>query len=231
MGNSGENVGNFYVLSIANSTMEADTVAVQAGILGGVSGGAIATVDAPIEASIATGAEIVTTGNVNVEVRATADADATAWSVNTGAAALGVSVATATISPSIMSFIAGGVSIGAGATWCRTRSLRRQQPSHRRQRCDADARTGSGGLVAAQGAIAIAESSPVVDTFIGAGSIIEAGGNASLASLTGNESDATAAGIAGGAVGIGATSADAFVHGSTTTHLDAAEVRATGDVR
>ena len=93
---AGESVNNFTVLAGGDTSVSANATAVSGGAVSVSAAVATADVSAPIEASIATGATLITTGNVNVDISATGDADARAFGLNVGAAALGASVATAT---------------------------------------------------------------------------------------------------------------------------------------
>ena len=225
--NAGESVHNFNLLAGGNTIVRADATSVSAGAISVSAAVGIADVTAPIQASIATGANIITTGDVNVDISASGDATADAFGVNVGAAALGASVATASVTPSLLAFVASGVNINAGGNVGLRNSF---NESRRSKGARATATAGAGGVIAGSGAVADATAAPESETYIASGSTITAGNNVSLVSIADDAVAATAAGYDFGAAGIGVTAADAFVQGHTRTHVDASTVHAVGDL-
>lgn len=225
---SGESVNNFTLLAGGSTDVHADATSVAAGAISVSASVAIAEATAPFEASIATGADIVTTGDVNVDVVAGGSAIANAFGFDVGAGALGASVATATLAPSLLSTIATGVNVNAGGSVGLLNSFNQGRRGVRGARATATA--GTGGVINGSGAVSVAKAEPAMDTFIAGGSTITAGGDVNLVSIATDNVDSRAGGLNLGAVGIGITSADAFVHGHVLTHIDDSTVHATGNL-
>ncbi|MEJ2723028.1 MAG: hypothetical protein P8175_00020 [Deltaproteobacteria bacterium] len=235
IGQGSEWVGAVSVIAESVADVEAYCLAVSGGIFFGISGSiAIADYSPTIEASIIDDADITVANDVTIESHSRADVETDALGVNVGGlAALGASVAISTNEPTINTFIANAAVIATtGSIALRSiHNYDKTGTSRLDQGADANATTGSGSLLlGAAGAYAEAETSAIVDTHIGIGATLFAGGDVSLVSLVNNDAEGKTTGIGGGLVGIGVSLAYATASGSTLTYVDDADVTAGHDL-
>ncbi len=218
---AGQIVGGVSVTADSDISVFTEDIMVAGGIGAGAGNDARAVINPIIRASIGAGADVKVLGDIAVTSKSVANASARAVGIAMGGVAVGVSIAQATVTPNIQTFIGQNAIIDAGRDIL-VRSVHNFNLNGALidKGARATANTPGGGVIAGNGAEATATASAIVETFVGAGAILDAGRDVVVTSRANNDADAEATGIAGGLVGVGAGVADAIAGGSTQAHMD-----------
>ena len=237
---SGAHVGNIHIKAESDASAKADSWSVSTGIVtffgfvltGNVS---VATLGPEIEASIGDNANVLVTDEIRIETLSAGDVEASAWGVAvSGGFSGGANVAVAVMDPDIRTCIGAGADIQAGSialTSLHNAAYNSSTGKLSRVIDEDDTPKGAKAvatsvgvslLADAQGAVAVANNSAKLDTFIGNGATVSADdGDIRLLSGSSNQADADGNGVSITLFGaVGASFADAFVAGSTRAHVD-----------
>ena len=204
-------VTSFTVEAHDASTAHAEAIAAAAGI-GGAQAGAVAIATASPSVTATSDANVKTTGDVLVESTATSTAHAEGYGLAVGAGiSIGVAVADSNAKPTLTTSLAGTTDAGGNVT---VQSLLDTDGTNPIGNTGAisEAKAGSGGLLAGDGAVASADSSSTVSTSL-AGSTTAAG-TITVDGKTASPASSDVQGLALGAIGIGASVATATSSGS-----------------
>ncbi|MCY2932454.1 MAG: hypothetical protein NTV86_23755 [Planctomycetota bacterium] len=229
-------VNNVSVIADSDVTADSQSYGVIAGLGGLAANGVVSVADVSptVRASIANGAHLTATGDLDVQAASHADADTYALGVAVSGfgATLGISVADTQLHPTVQAYIGtgGGSAVihadgDVGVRGLINYTYNPGTGAYTRQTtkgATAEAISGSGSLIAAlSGSSAISNDTSSVTASIGAGSTIHAGGDMNLVAKSSRDSNAQAWGIAiAGLVGAGAAGAAATVGGSTQAHME-----------
>ncbi|TFH17573.1 MAG: hypothetical protein E4H02_02555, partial [Lentisphaerales bacterium] len=222
-------VGSVHVWTDTDAALDSDTIGVSAGIVAGNGTVSTSTYNPTISATVAPGAMINVAGDFTVESIAEASATSNATGVTVGlGVALGASVGTATVSPTIATSVqAGGTLTVGGALTVQTLYNHDGTAPLADQGAIVDVTAGSGGLLAGTGAVASVTAQGTVNTFLdgAAGSHIRVGGAITVSSDVSNVATADVLGLAFGAVGVGASVADATAGGTNSVYAGGPDIR------
>jgi len=194
--------GDFNLASHSDNSAAATTVASGGGLASGQGAVATATVSAYGHATVGSGAQVDAVGDASVEGRSTNDATATSGSGSFGGAAIGASIAHGTVNGTLTALLGAGARLDAGRDAVVS--------AHSDDHVSAGADAASGGALGGAGASAGASLVRTVGADVGQGARLTAGRDIDVSARELARSGATASGtIAGSAVGVGSSSAQA----------------------
>ncbi|MDR3673689.1 MAG: hypothetical protein P4L36_22790 [Holophaga sp.] len=212
LGNVTTKVGSMDVKASDSSIATADAIAGTAGIVAGSGAAATAIASSAVNAYLDSGADVTATGDVTVSATGTASTLASAIGVNAGAYSVGVSVAVATTSPDVKAFIGSGSTVtAADLTVSATQALPGNGNS-----AEADSVGATGGLIGINGTSSTALNQGTTTSYVGDGSTLAISGATSVSATETTSQNASALGIVGGLLAIGADLA--IANSSTTTN-------------
>ena len=204
-------VMSFTVEAHDASTAHSEAIAAAAGI-GGAQAGAVAIATASPTVTATSDATVTTTGDVLVESTATSTAHAEGYGLAVGAGiSIGVAVADSNAKPTLTTSLAGTTNAGGNVTVQSLLDTDGTNPIGNTGAI-AQAKAGSGGLLAGDGAIALADSSSTVATSLSGATT--AAGTITVDGKTASPASSDVQGLALGAIGIGASVATSTSSGS-----------------
>ncbi|MGA2700304.1 MAG: hypothetical protein ABSH35_04325 [Isosphaeraceae bacterium] len=212
---AGSPVGAVTVQATSTDTATANTLAVAAGIGAGTANVADSEISPTIQASIGANSQVLVGQNVMVDAESHDEASATDFGVQAGAVAVGVSLADANMSPIVKAFIDSGAQVAAtnGAI-----TVQATQDTTK----GAQASGSSSGVSAGtgEGANITATAAAQVDSYIGSGATLHAGGTVTVDAAGANIASATASTLSVGVVlNVAAIFATATASGDVNAYL------------
>ena len=219
----GQGSGSVNSLSLsANSTTtaSADTFAIAVGIGAGSANVADAEITPSIQASLGSGSQVLVGQNILVEAASHEEATASDFGVDAGGLAVGVTLADATMSPTVKAFIDRGAQVTASNGFVTV------QATH--DTLNGAQSTGSASGVSAgtgEGANITATSAALIDSYIGSGATVDAGGTVTVDAASTNLTGANANTLSVGVIlNVGAIFATATAGGHVNAYVDTGAV-------
>ncbi|MDZ4169923.1 MAG: hypothetical protein U1E26_09770, partial [Coriobacteriia bacterium] len=220
-------VGSLTVVADSDTTASALTIGVRAG-MGLAANGAVATAIASpgVYAQVGPSANITVTRNVTVESISRTTAESTAYGAAVSGVAINGAVATAHAKPTVTASVEVANLKAGGSVMVRARHNYDAGGRIADTGAIATARAGTGGVVAATGAWAWADSSAVVESYLRGTTLVNVGDALLVSSESAAASDAEVEGLSVGLIGVGASVATALSNGSNSAYLGGPDIRA-----
>ncbi len=203
VGKTAQTVGGIDIAanSVANGTT--DVIGVNAGLGFALNGAvSIATVDPIVTASLGGGSTVNVVNNVGVVANSQGTPNAQAFGVTVSeGVAIGVSLAQATLTPTLSASLGGNVTSATGNVTVESLQNWTAGGSPINTAAYAYANASVGGLIAGNGAVALATDNPTTHTDI-SGHVTAAAGTVSAISQVNNQATSDGEGLTVGLVGL-----------------------------
>ena len=194
----------------------------------GVQGGLVAasfptansTASPSVTAAIGDNASVSLAGGISITATSDSDAEATASGVVIGVVGIGSMVSNATVAPMVNAHIGTGSSIHAGGGISIVSQHDANSGGVTPRGANASATASGGGIVSGEGATPTATSNANVNSYVGAGTTISAGGDINIDSYSSNAATANAKALSIGAVAVGESNASAKSGGPTYASMN-----------
>lgn len=220
----GQPVGGLDVAAVSDIDADARAIAGSAGIVSGSGADARSDIDSTTHAQIGHGSDIDVAGNLDVNARGLTQGEARADGVNVAGITVGVSLARADSTPEVLAGVGdqSQLSSGGNLTVAAAHNTDESGAALTDRKMHARAFSAAGALLGGVGSDARASVAPDVETTLGLGAHLGAGGDAAIKAATVARAEADASGQAFGVAAGGVTHAQSAVdaHTDVTTAAD-----------
>ena len=217
---SGQSVNSLGIMASDTTDVATRARAIAAGIGAGTGNQADAGINPTIQASIGANSQVLVGQNVTVVAGSQDDASANLLGVQAGGVAVGVSLASATMSPIVDAFIDKGAQVAATSG---SITIQATQDTTNGAQASGSATGVSAGT--GEGANIAATAAAQVDSYVGSGATLDAGGTVTVDAAGANLASATASTLSVGVVlNVAAIFATAQASGNVNAYLDTGAV-------